>query len=96
MLRALQDTETALTYYARALDRRRALQAAKAAASRAAAITRARQREGIVNSLELLDSERTLAEARAELADQDGEISRRQIDLFRVLGGGWDRQGSSL
>ncbi len=96
VLRALQDTETALIYYARALDRRQALQAAKAAASRAAAITRARQREGIVNSLELLDSERTLAEARAELADQDGEISRRQIDLFRVLGGGWDRQGSSL
>ena len=67
VLRALQDTETALIYYARALDRRQALQAAKAAASRAAAITRARDR-----------------------------IGQCQIDLFRVLGGGWDRQGSSL
>lgn len=96
VLRALQDTETALNYYARGLDRRQALQAAKAAASRAAAITRARQREGMVNSLELLDAERTLAEASAELADQDGEISRRQIDLFRALGGGWNREGRSF
>jgi NodT family efflux transporter outer membrane factor (OMF) lipoprotein len=89
VLQALQETETALTSYARSLDRRRALQAAEQSAGRAAAIVRARQREGVVNSLELLDAERTLAEASAQLAEQDALVSRSQIDIFRALGGGW-------
>lgn len=89
VLRALQETETALSNYARSLEQRRSLQAAQDAAGRAAAIVRARQREGISNSLDLLDAERTLAEARAQLAELDAQISRRQIDVFRAMGGGW-------
>ena len=57
VLRALEETETALTSYAR--------------------------------SLEWLDAERTFAETEAVLAAQDGQISRRQIALFRALAGGW-------
>ena len=89
VLTALQETETALSNYARALERRRLLGDASAAAERAARITRAQNREGVVNSLDLLDAERTLAEARAALADQDAEVSRSQVALFRALGGGW-------
>ena len=89
MLTALQEAETALSNYARALDRRISLEKAMQAAERAANISRARQREGIVNSLELLDAERTLAEATASLAAQDAQISAAQIDVFRSLGGGW-------
>ena len=89
VLQALQETEMALSSYARALEQRQSLLAAREAAQRAAAITGARQREGIVNSLELLDAQRTLAEASARLAEQDALISRRQIDVFRALGGGW-------
>jgi len=89
VLVALQETETALSTYARALDRRQSLSSAQAAAQRAAQITRARQREGIINTLELLDAERTLADTRAALVDQDAAISRAQIDLFLALGGGW-------
>ncbi|MEN7537660.1 TolC family protein [Aurantiacibacter flavus] len=89
LLSALQETETALSNYARALDRRARLEAAVVAAERAATITRGRQREGIIDSLELIDAERTLAEASAALAQQDGAVSTAQIDLFRALGGGW-------
>lgn len=89
VLLALEETETALSNYARALERRSALQSAADQAERAARITRAQQREGAINSLARLDAERTLAEARAQLAQQDGAISRAQIDLFRALGGGW-------
>jgi len=89
VLTALQETETALSTYARALDRRQNLSAAQAAAERAAQITRARQREGIINTLELLDAERTLADTRAALADQDAAISRAQVNVFMALGGGW-------
>lgn len=90
VLNALQETETALTTYARGLDRRQSLLAAQAAATRAAQITRARQREGIINTLELLDAERTLADTRAALASHDAAISRAQIDVFLALGGGWE------
>ena len=89
ILTAVQETETSLSSYARALEQRRALTAATAAAQRAAGITRAQNREGVVDSLQTLDAERTLAEARAALADQDARVSRRQIALFRALGGGW-------
>jgi len=89
VLLALEETETALSTYARALERRAALQSAAEQAARGARITRAQQREGAVNSLHRLDAERTLAEARAQLANQDAAVSRAQIDLFRALGGGW-------
>lgn len=89
VLRALEETEVALSNYARALERRGALQSANEQAERAARITRAQQREGAINSLARLDADRTLAEAKAQLARQDAVVSQSQIDLFRALGGGW-------
>jgi outer membrane protein TolC len=71
------------------LERRAALESARAAAQVAARITRARQREGQIDSLELLDAERTLADAEADVATADAMISRAQVNLFRALGGGW-------
>ncbi|HEX7655738.1 MAG TPA: TolC family protein, partial [Sphingomonas sp.] len=76
--------------YAHDLDRRTALQAAYDEAEKAVTITRAQQREGAVNSLDLLDAERTFADAQAALADADAGIADDQIDLFKALGGGWD------
>lgn len=89
VLTALEETETALSNYARAIERRRALQSASEAAESAFRIVRAQQNEGQINSLDRLDAERTLAETRAQLAAQDAELSRAQIDVFRTLGGGW-------
>jgi NodT family efflux transporter outer membrane factor (OMF) lipoprotein len=89
ILTALQETETALSNYARSLERRAALQGARDQAEAAARITRARQREGQIDSLELLDSERTAADAAAALAEADARIAEAQVDLFRALGGGW-------
>ena len=89
VLRSLQETETALSAYANSLRRREALQAARNEAEVAARIIRAQQREGQVDSLALLDAERTFAEAEAELANAKGQVVTAQIDLFRALGGGW-------
>ena len=89
VLRSLQETETALSAYANALRRREALKAARDEAEVAANIIRAQQREGQVDSLALLDAERTFAEAEAELTDMDGQVVTTQIDLFRALGGSW-------
>ena len=91
MLTALEEAETALTNYGEALQRRQALLSASEQAEKAARIVRAQQREGTINSLDRLDAQRTLAEARAALAAQDAAISRAQIDVFRALGGGWSQ-----
>jgi outer membrane protein TolC len=58
-------------------------------AQRAARITRAQLREGRADSLAVLDSERTLAQAEADVAEADGRLADAQVDLFRALGGGW-------
>jgi outer membrane protein TolC len=89
VLRSLQETETALSAYANALLRLEALKSARDEAEVAARIVRAQQREGQVDSLALLDAERTFAESEAELAAMNGRVSTTQIDLFRALGGGW-------
>jgi len=89
VLRSLEETETALSVYANALRRREALQAARNEAEVAAKIVRAQQREGQVDSLALLDAERTFAESEAQLADINGQVASAQINLFRALGGGW-------
>ena len=91
VLRSLQETETALSAYANSLHRLEALKAARDEAEVAARIVRAQQREGQVDSLALLDAERTFAESEAELAAMNGRVATSQIDLFRALGGGWGR-----
>jgi len=91
MLTALQETETALSNYARELDRRTRLQSARDNAATATRITRARQREGQIDFLDVLDAERTLADADTDLAAADARIAGAQVDLFRALGGGWQR-----
>jgi NodT family efflux transporter outer membrane factor (OMF) lipoprotein len=89
VLQALQETETALSTYQQLLRRRDSLGAARDQAEAAARITRARQREGDISSLELLDAERTAGDAEADLAEADARIATAQIDLFKALGGGW-------
>ena len=91
VLTALQETETALSAYGRALERRTALQAAHDEAEAVVRIARARQTEGDINSLDLLDAERTFADAQAALATADAAIAEAQVNLFRALGGGWQR-----
>jgi NodT family efflux transporter outer membrane factor (OMF) lipoprotein len=89
VLQALEETETALSNYRQSLARRDALRAARDEAETAAQITRARQREGDISSLEQLDAERTAADAEAALAEADAQIATSQVNLFRALGGGW-------
>jgi NodT family efflux transporter outer membrane factor (OMF) lipoprotein len=89
ILQALDETETALSNYQQSLHRRDALRAARDQAEAAVQITRARQREGDISSLELIDAERTAADAEADLAEADAQIAASQIELFKALGGGW-------
>ena len=96
VLRALQETETALSAYAHELDRQRALREASAQAGTAAKISRAQLREGRVDFLTVLDAERTSADADSALAESDARVADAQVELFRALGGGWQGQETKV
>ncbi len=89
VLLALQETETALVNYANELDRRTALQAARDQAATAARLSRLRFDAGADSFLSVLDAERTLASADAQLAASDALVTTFQIALFKALAGGW-------
>ncbi|MBA4804646.1 MAG: TolC family protein [Brevundimonas sp.] len=93
VLVALQETETALANYANELDRRSALQAARDEAARAARLSRLRFDAGVDSFLAVLDAERTLAGADAQLAASDALVTTYQIALFKALAGGWAGEG---
>ena len=65
------------------------MKAAREAADRAARISLARQREGQIDFLTVLDAQRTLAAAEGDLAAANRAVAFAQVDLFRALGGGW-------
>ena len=91
VLGALEETETALSNYQQELRRHAALLSARDGAAAAARITRARQREGQIDFLVVLDAERTFADTDADLAASNARIAGAQVDLFRSLGGGWGK-----
>ncbi len=89
VLVALQETETALANYANELDRRSALQSARDQAATAARLSRLRFDAGADSFLTVLDAERTLALADAQLASSEALVTTYQIALFKALAGGW-------
>jgi len=93
VLTALRETETAIAALGRELERRQSLGRARDAAAKAAELSRLRFREGVDSFLPVLDADRTLAEAEAQLAQSDQFIADNQINLFRALGGGWEGLG---
>lgn len=96
VLRALEETETALSAYGHELERREALREAATQAQTAANISRAQLREGRVDFLIVLDAERTSASADADLAASDARVANAQVDLFRALGGGWQVEATKV
>jgi NodT family efflux transporter outer membrane factor (OMF) lipoprotein len=93
VLVALQETETALANYANELDRRAALQSARDQAANAARLSRLRFDAGADSFLTVLDAERTLAAADAQLASSNALVTTYQIALFKALAGGWTNEG---
>jgi len=88
-LRALEETESALTRYARELDRREALRRARTQSAEAARIARLRYQAGRDSFQIVLDAERSLAAIDAELARSEAQLSDYLVSLFLALGGGW-------
>ncbi|AIG00682.1 multidrug transporter [Pseudomonas fluorescens] len=91
VLGALKQVEQALALYQGEQQRRQALQAALDNSQQAFELATRRYRAGALDALQLLDSERSLANLEATLARADLRLINRQVDLFQALGGGWQR-----
>jgi len=90
VLQALRETQTALSRYAQDLQRLQFLQQAQQQADLAASQNRRLYQGGRTPYLASLDADRSLASADATLAEAQAQVSRDQIQLFLVLGGGWN------
>jgi NodT family efflux transporter outer membrane factor (OMF) lipoprotein len=89
VIEALRQTETALSSYARELDRNRRLRLARDSATQAADQAGRLYRFGRTDLLSLLTAQANLAAAEATLAASDASVADRRVDVFLALGGGW-------
>jgi NodT family efflux transporter outer membrane factor (OMF) lipoprotein len=90
VLNALRETESALTVYARELDRHAALQAARGQSALASRQAHTLYTAGRSDFLATLDADRSLATADSALAASDAALASDQVALFLALGGGWE------
>lgn len=91
-LTALQETESALTRYARELERLETLRRARDQAANAARIARLRFDAGRENFQVVLDAEQVIAQTDAALALSEATQANNLVSLFLSLGGGWQEQ----
>lgn len=89
VLNALKEVESAMTVYARELDRNAALKTARDESALAAQQSHQLYRYGRIDFLAVLDADRTLATTDAAWAASDAQLASDQIALFLALGGGW-------
>lgn len=90
VLKALEETENALVTHARSRDQLlHATDAAEASAS-AAKLARVRYEGGVVDFLEVLDSERTQLEAEDRMAQSRTQAATSLVAVYKALGGAWE------
>ena len=89
VLRALEETETALARYRHARSEHTHLSAAALASARGAELARLRFEGGLVDFLQVLDAERTRLEAEDRLAQSQARTANALVAVYRALAGGW-------
>ncbi|HEX7902138.1 MAG TPA: efflux transporter outer membrane subunit [Planctomycetota bacterium] len=90
VLRALEETENALTSFGRERARRDALSGAATSAARAAELAETRYQAGAADFLATLDARRTLIVLQLQLADSQTRVMTSLIAVYKALGGGWE------
>ncbi len=87
VLRALEETENALVAYREEQERLVKLADQARESTRAAAIARARYREGVVDFLSLLDAERTQLQAEDAVAQAEAGVFTGVVAVYKAFGG---------
>jgi NodT family efflux transporter outer membrane factor (OMF) lipoprotein len=89
VLAALEDVENSLVGYLREGDRRRLLEAAVTADRKAVELADDLYRKGLTSFIDVLDAQRALYLAQAELARSQAQVTLQLVALYKALGGGW-------
>ena len=89
VLSALRDTDSALTSYARDLQRDRDLAVAQALAVEGEREAERLYHGGKFDFISFLDAQWTLDSANHALASSHAQLATDQVDIFLALGGGW-------
>jgi outer membrane protein, multidrug efflux system len=92
VLTALQDTESALTAYAKEQDRRDSLKESVDASQQAYDLSTQLYKNGLIDFLRVLVSQTQLDTARDALVQSDQTVSLDLVQLYKALGGGWQEE----
>ena len=90
VLSALVEVENALVAFAREQEKERILQTAVASAQRALTISRSQYELGLVDFLNVLQSEQSFHQSQDQLVQSEQRLSLDMVILFKALGGGWE------
>jgi outer membrane protein TolC len=89
VLRALKETEQALTAYSAELAHHEDLLLAQGSAQRVYELAHGQFLAGATTQLDLLTAEQSFVAAQAAVASSDTALAQDQIAVFKALGGGW-------
>ncbi|MFO7817918.1 MAG: efflux transporter outer membrane subunit [Thermodesulfobacteriota bacterium] len=89
VLSALEETENALTNFAREQERKRELTDAVHSARKAENMANENYKAGLVDFINVLSTQRAVLNYEEELALSKGALTSNLISLYKALGGGW-------
>jgi NodT family efflux transporter outer membrane factor (OMF) lipoprotein len=90
ILMAFKEVEDALVAYGTEQSRRLSLAEACKQDKEAWRIATDQYKRGLINYLEVLDTQRSLFSAQSELAQSDQTVAIDVVSLYKALGGGWN------
>jgi len=90
VLTAFEDVENSLVNYAKEQTRYRALMDAVAANRRAVQMANELYTRGLVDFLNVLETQRSLYASESELAQSETVMASNLVALYKALGGGWE------
>lgn len=90
VLQALGETEDAIVMYATEQARHAALVNAEKAARASVEIARDQYKQGVVDFLTVLDTQRELLDTQDQLVQSDQLTATNLVMLYKSLGGGWE------
>jgi NodT family efflux transporter outer membrane factor (OMF) lipoprotein len=91
VLNALKEVEQALSAYNAELRRHAELTAARDQSRRAYDLAEVQLQNGAISFPDLLQTERNLLQADADVATSDQALVSDQVTVFKTLGGGWEQ-----
>jgi outer membrane protein, multidrug efflux system len=94
VLTALVEVENTLVAFAREQETNRILKTAVTAAQRALTLSRNQYELGLVDFLNVLQSEQSFHQSQDQLVQSEQRLSLNIVSLFKALGGGWNASGT--